>query len=73
MTTEPDIENLEKGTQYMTEAARLHLNLGDHATENVVTTALGWRFGLSEWDGRKVYQQSLRMLDAIGKLRKPNR
>jgi len=68
--SEPDIENLSKGAEYMTAAGRLHLMLGEHATENVVVKALVWAYALCEWDAKKVYAQSLKLLDAMGKLKR---
>ena len=69
--SEAEIKNLRDGTEYMAEAARLHLRLKDNATEEAVVQALVWRFGLDKWDAEHVYKQSLVMLDAIKNIKKP--
>lgn len=58
---------IEKVSEYMTAAARLHIALGKHATVDCVKIALIWRFGCTDYQARRVTEEALRLMDAMPK------
>lgn len=58
---------IEKVSEYMTEAARLHIRLGGHATVDVVKIALIWRFDCSDYQAKRITEEALRLMDAMPK------
>ena len=69
MADKEPTQKLSDAVELVSEAARLHLILGEHSTSNAVEGALGWRFAVSGWEARECYGAALRMLDAMPRKR----
>ena len=57
--------SIQDAVQCITEAATLHLALGEQATENAVSKALVWRFDIGGFAARECYAAALKLLDAM--------
>jgi len=66
--TEPT-KKLRDALVCISEAARLHLALNEHSSEESVSAAIIWRYGVSSWEAKETYRHALRLLDAMPKKR----
>lgn len=57
--------SIRDATRCITEAAVLHLALGEHSTEKSVATALTWRFDISSYAAGECYVAALKLMDAM--------
>ena len=64
MDTEPTQKFLD-AIECIAEAARLHVALRQHSTEEAVAGALMWRFDLSKWEAKECHKHALMLLDKM--------
>lgn len=58
---------IEKVCEVLSEIAELHLKLGKHSTEDMLTTVITWRYGIEGWVARDLAKRALVLLDAMPK------
>jgi len=58
-------ETLTDAVVCITSAAKLHLSMKKHSTEEVIVDALVWRYDISTWEARECTKSALSLLDLM--------
>lgn len=59
------IERLNKLSELMCEAVKMHIMLGDTSRVETLATALEWRYGIGHYEAKEIVGQALALIDLM--------